>query len=154
MELPHLLRVNANMLTAFIRNADSSSSYPLHLSTFTLDEFERALRHSVVDPPCLLLAEVHAVLIYNMRTVPFNRHSAVISMNRELPEREYFWKAHHGVTLSELTEAMGDIGNNWERVALRHQEGRDGWEDALVGCIKDVSCSLACEVWTSADCTS
>jgi bromodomain adjacent to zinc finger domain protein 1A len=112
--------------------------YPLHLSTFTLDEFERALRHSVADPACVLLAEVHAVLIYNMRTVPFNRHSAVIALNRELPETRYFWKANHGVTLAELTDAMGDIGNSWERVPLRHQDERVGWEDALVGCIKDV----------------
>jgi bromodomain adjacent to zinc finger domain protein 1A len=125
-----------------------NSSYPLHLSTFTLDEFERALRHHVADPPCLLLAEIHSVLIYNMRTVPFNRHSAVISLNRERPERGYHWKARHGVTLSELTEVLGDVGNNWERVALRHQEGREGWQDALVGCIKDVS-KVKCQLHRS-----
>ena len=44
-----------------------------------------------------------------------------------------------GVKTDELVAAMADYGNNWERVALRHSEGREGWEDALVGCLKDVS---------------
>jgi hypothetical protein len=62
-----------------------------------------------------------------------------MSLNRQLPETTYYWENHHGVTLYDVVEAMGDIGNNWERVALRHQEGRDGWQDALFGCLKDVS---------------
>ena len=43
-----------------------------------------------------------------------------------------------GVTVKELTTAMADVGNNWERTPLRHSEGREGWEESLVGCIKDV----------------
>ena len=43
-----------------------------------------------------------------------------------------------GVSIDDLIGAMADVGNNWERVPLRHTEGRDGWEDALVGCLKDV----------------
>jgi len=43
-----------------------------------------------------------------------------------------------GVTIEELTTAMADVGNNWERTPLRHSEGRDGWEESLVGCLKDV----------------
>lgn len=43
-----------------------------------------------------------------------------------------------GVPFDELTAAMADVGNNWERVPLRHTEGREGWEDALVGMLKDV----------------
>ena len=43
-----------------------------------------------------------------------------------------------GVTVKELTTAMADVGNNWERTPLRHGEGREGWEESLVGCIKDV----------------
>src|ERR1700721_2994087 len=66
-------------------------SQPLHLSPFTLDEFEHAIRHPVMDPPCPLLAEVHSALIYNLRTVPFTRHSAVLSLLRlseEVDEKE------------------------------------------------------------------
>ncbi|KAJ7293284.1 hypothetical protein C8J57DRAFT_21670 [Mycena rebaudengoi] len=94
---------------------------PLHLSSFTLDEFEHAIRHSAVDIPCSMLAEIHSTLIYNLRTVPFQRHSALVSLLR----------------LKDLVEDEAEVGNNWERVPLRHSEGRDGWEDAVFGCLKD-----------------
>ena len=115
-------------------------SQPLHLSTFTLDEFEHAIQHNMPDLPCPLLAEVHSTLIYNLRTVPFQRHSAVLSLLRYKetlvpPESE---GTVLGVTLDQLTATMSDIGNNWERVPLRHSECRDGWEEALIGCLKDV----------------
>lgn len=47
-------------------------------------------------------------------------------------------KGEFGVSLDELTAAMADVGSNWERVPLRHSEGREGWEDAMLGCLKDV----------------
>lgn len=34
---------------------------------------------------------------------------------------------------------MSEVGNNWERVPLRAAEGREGWEEALVGCLTDVN---------------
>ncbi|THU94815.1 chromatin remodeling complex protein [Dendrothele bispora CBS 962.96] len=113
---------------------------PLHLSTFTLDEFEHAVRHSVTDLPCTLLAEVHSTLIYNLRTVPFQRHSAVLSLLRLKEDLEEDGKDDApmlGITIEDLTAAMADVGNNWERVPLRASEGREGWEDALLGCLKD-----------------
>ncbi|KII93497.1 hypothetical protein PLICRDRAFT_49537 [Plicaturopsis crispa FD-325 SS-3] len=110
---------------------------PLHLSSFTLDEFEYAMRHSVIDPPCQILAEVHSTLIYNLRTVPFKRHSAVLSLMHdddvEIEEDDRVL----GVSSEQLVSAMADVGNNWERVPLRASEGRAGWQDALVGCLKD-----------------
>ncbi|KAJ4489433.1 ATP-utilizing chromatin assembly and remodelling N-terminal-domain-containing protein [Lentinula edodes] len=113
---------------------------PLHISPFTLDEFEHAIKHTDVDMPCSLLAEVHSTLIYNLRTVPFARHSAVLSLLQRkdhlqsdgMEDEEYF-----GVNTDQLSAAMSDIGNNWERVPLRHSEGREGWEEALIGCLKD-----------------
>ncbi|KAF8078446.1 chromatin remodeling complex protein [Lyophyllum atratum] len=112
---------------------------PLHLSSFTLDEFEHALRHPAADPPCALLAEIHSTLIYNLRTVAFQRHSALVSLMRvhEGLEEEDSEDPMFGIPFNELTAAMADVGNNWERVPLRHTEGREGWEDALVGCLKD-----------------
>jgi bromodomain adjacent to zinc finger domain protein 1A len=109
---------------------------PLHISSFTLDEFQHAIQHSVIDPPCHLLAEVHSTLIYNLRTVPFQRHSAIFAL---LDIQEQMGVDHEvfGITVDKLTYAMADVGNNWERVPLRHTEGREGWEDALVGCMKD-----------------
>jgi len=72
------------------------------------------------------------------------RHSALLSLLREKESREGVGLADEpvlGVSTDELTAAMADVGNNWERVPLRPAEGRDGWEDALVGCLKDVRSS-------------
>lgn len=116
-------------------------SQPLHLSTFTMDEFEHALRHSLIEPPCALLGEIHSTLIYNLRTVSFTRHSAVLSLLRLQDTLEEEDNRDHrvlGVTVNELAAAMADVGNNWERVPLRHTEMRHGWEEALLGCLKDV----------------
>lgn len=113
----------------------------LHLSPFTLDEFEHAVKHSAEDLPCPLLAEVHSTLIYNLRTVPFARHSAVLSLLKRKEQLEAEGKqdeVYLGVTTDQLSSAVSDIGNNWERVPLRHSEGREGWEEALIGCLKDV----------------
>jgi bromodomain adjacent to zinc finger domain protein 1A len=98
----------------------------------------------VSDPPCNLLGEIHSTLIYNLRTVPFTRHSALVSLLRLKEEGEA--ESYFGITLDQLVAAMADVGNNWERVPLRHSEGRDGWEEALVGCIKDVSLRLSSKV--------
>ncbi|KAH9064169.1 chromatin remodeling complex protein [Lactarius vividus] len=108
---------------------------PLHLSTCTLDEFEHAIRHTLVEPSCQLVAEVHSSLIYNLRTVAFQRHSAVGSLMSASEDDEDVDDL--GVSVKELTTAMADVGNNWERTPLRHGEGREGWEESLVGCIKD-----------------
>lgn len=102
-----------------------------------MDDFEHALRHSVIEPPCPLLCEIHATLIYNLRTVPFNRHSAVLSLLRAKNTLEEQHKTL-GITIDQLAAAMADVGNSWERVPLRTQDARAGWEDALVGCLKDV----------------
>ncbi|KAG6381334.1 chromatin remodeling complex protein [Boletus reticuloceps] len=109
---------------------------PLHISPLTMDDFEHALRHSTIEPPCPLLCEIHATLIYNLRTVPFNRHSAVLSLLRVKDTLEEEHKIL-GITIDQLAAAMADVGNNWERVPLRAQDARAGWEDALIGCLKD-----------------
>jgi DDT domain len=111
-----------------------NDSQPLHMSTFTLDEFEHAIRHTLAEPPCQLIAEIHSSLIYNLRTVTFQRHSAVMSLMSASEDGE----DDLSITIEELTTAMTDIGNNWERTPLRHGEGREGWEESLVGCLKDV----------------
>jgi len=119
------------------------------LSVFSLDEFESSLRHSVVDPPCPLLAEIHSTLIYNLRTVSFVRHSALLSLlkrKEDIENNDDTEESVFGITIDRLVAAMADVGNNWERVPLRFAEGREGWEDALVGCLKDV-CSMLVSSW-------
>ena len=112
-------------------------SVPLHLSTFTLDEFEAALRHNTSEPPCALIAEIHATLIYNLRTIPSTRQTAINSLLDPLLSDVFC------ISPDVLTDAMLEVGNNWERVPLRATEGREGWEEALVGCLTDVSCDFA-----------
>jgi len=71
------------------------------------------------------------------------RHSAVLSLLRKIDvEEDNEEDVVLGVPLDTLTAAMAEVGNNWERVPLRHVEGREGWEDALLGCLKDVSVFL------------
>lgn len=108
----------------------------------------------MLDPPCNLLAEIHSTLIYNLRTVPFIRHSAVLSLMHFKEDidieddKSNEEDAVLGVTIAQLTAAMAEVGNNWERVPLRHAEGREGWEEALLGCLKDVSSyiTLWCDI--------
>lgn len=133
LELPDSLWVGFLRLVLNILNRRNDSQ-PLHLSTFTLDELEHAIRHTLAEPPCQLIAEIHSSLIYNLRTVTFQRHSAVMSLMSASEDGE----DDLGITIEELTTAMADLGNNWERTPLRHGEGREGWEESLVGCLKDV----------------
>ncbi|KAF8523145.1 chromatin remodeling complex protein [Hysterangium stoloniferum] len=105
---------------------------PLKLSSFTLDELESAIRHNDLDQPVTLIAEIHSSLIYALRALSTHRHSAVVSLLQEEDEID-----PEGVTTAELTDALADIGNNWERQPLRVDEGRSGWEEAMIGCIKD-----------------
>jgi bromodomain adjacent to zinc finger domain protein 1A len=112
-----------------------------------MDEYEGALRHRYVDPPCQLLAEIHSTLIYLLRTVSFVRHSAVISLMDIVENPSLDSDEIYGVSVSELTTAMADVGNNWERAPLRHNEGRAGWEESLIGCLKDVRIYPLFENW-------
>jgi bromodomain adjacent to zinc finger domain protein 1A len=137
MEFPGYLWVSQQLQMVTYVCLTVCRRQPLHLSTFTMDEFEHALRHSLVDPPCALLGEIHSTLIYNLRTVPFTRHSAVLSLLRLQDTLEEDHRVL-GVSVDELAGAMADVGNNWERIPLRHTEMRDGWEEALLGCLKDV----------------
>ncbi|KAL0950970.1 hypothetical protein HGRIS_007718 [Hohenbuehelia grisea] len=113
---------------------------PLHLSTFTLDEYEHALRHNVVDLPCPLLAEIHSTLIYNLRNVPFTKNAAHFSFTRyrdAIKVNGMIDERIMGVDVEQFLTAMGSVGGNWERVPLRPSESREGWEDALMGCLQD-----------------
>lgn len=136
---------------------DPACRHVLHLSSFTLDDYEHALRHSLSDPPCNLLAEIHSVLIYNLRTIPYERHASITSL-RELEYRNKCEGHEDGVvSIDDLVSRMEPWGNNWERVPLKHSDGRTGWQGALIGCLKDVSEYLATcvsqpltEAWPSA----
>ncbi|KZT40060.1 hypothetical protein SISSUDRAFT_1060571 [Sistotremastrum suecicum HHB10207 ss-3] len=111
---------------------------PLHLSPFSLDDYERAILHSQVDNPCFLIAEIHTCLIYNLRQVQGHRHSAIVSLSEMKQEMEARGIPDmDDVSIDALTDALIDKGNSWERNPLRASETRDGWHDSMIGCLKD-----------------
>ncbi|KAG9001450.1 hypothetical protein FRB94_004765 [Tulasnella sp. JGI-2019a] len=121
----------------------------LNLSPFTLDEYERALKHSLVELPCNIIADIHCCLIDMVKERPFERHCAIISL-MELKtadagpdmgvtssehEKEDDWQ----VEIDELVAALADVGVSWETTTptLFESDVRDGWEPVLVGFLKD-----------------
>lgn len=107
-------------------------SAPLNLSTFTLDEYEHALRHATADPPCALIAESHVALMTVLRNQhPTKHHPAVVSLMQEDDGPEDV------ISGEDLLNRLEAYGNNWEKVSLKAADGREGWEDALIGCLKD-----------------
>ncbi|KZW00685.1 hypothetical protein EXIGLDRAFT_639080 [Exidia glandulosa HHB12029] len=105
-------------------------SAPLNLSTFTLDEYEHALRHSTTDPPCALITESHQALMSVLRNQQAAKHHpAVVSlMNTEDGPEDV-------VSSEELLRRIEDVGNTWE-MGL-NAAGREPWESCLIGCLKD-----------------
>jgi bromodomain adjacent to zinc finger domain protein 1A len=85
-----------------------------------------------------LVCEIPSTLVYNLRTGPFIRHSALVSLFR-LKEDGYQAEPQFGVAVNKSIAAMADVGNNWERVPLRHGGRIKDLEEAFVsGCMKDV----------------
>ena len=113
------------------------------MSSFTLDEFERALRHGLVDPPCRLLSEIHVALLNVIAEKPFDRHCAVVSLMdlKNVESTPYDKDDDWQVEIDELLAALADVGVSWEVTlpALVGDEKREGWENTLVGVLKDVS---------------
>ena len=114
-----------------------------------MDEYEKALRHSVIDPPCRLIAEIHVCLINLIQERPFERHAAIVSLmelkdvlpeTKHAHEREDDW----WVEIDELLAALAEVGVSWESSllssVLKAEADRDGWECLMVGVLKDVSC--------------
>jgi bromodomain adjacent to zinc finger domain protein 1A len=46
-------------------------------------------------------------------------------------------------SIEELLTALASRGGNWERSPLRNTPDREGWQDAIVGLIKDVGYSFS-----------
>ncbi|WFD28500.1 dolichyl-P-Glc:Glc1Man9GlcNAc2-PP-dolichol alpha-1,3-glucosyltransferase [Malassezia nana] len=132
---------------------------PLGISSMALDDFESALRHPVAEPPCVLLAEMHAVLLNAIvRDGPHSRDlaPAAVAQRRAAARRDEASPLETPAddadvkgpldddTASELSdsperevlEAAREIGRGWQRSEL-HDEVRTGWERHLVGCLVD-----------------
>lgn len=129
---------------------------PLGISSIALDDFESALRHPVAEPPCVLLAEMHAVLLNSIvRDGPHSRDLAPAAVAQRLaavsrdealpldageePKDEALIEASSDVSDSperEVFDAAREIGRGWQRSEL-HDELRTGWERSLVGCLVD-----------------
>jgi hypothetical protein len=83
------------------------------------------------------MAEIHTCLAYNIRQVPGQRNTASTSLYEASHE-------HDGLddglktTTEELLNALATRGGNWERAPLRNTPDREGWQDAIIGLLKDV----------------
>lgn len=133
---------------------------PLHLSTFTLDDFSSALRHPFREPKCLLVSEIHSALVNligadQSRVFGSTGASTLDSLRAEATEAE-------GEERDELDEDNDDGGvaqgegysaeldalvrrgigyaRRWDRSAkLKSADGRAGWERHVIGAICQVS---------------
>lgn len=128
----------------------------LCLSPIAFDDLDAALRHPTHDPPCPLLAEVHAALLQTI--VRDGAHSrdmapAMVQARQRMHEAPEVLeepekpaddaKSDQSSDLDDLDEspervvidAAYDIGHQWERRALKAEDGRRGWESHLVGCL-------------------
>ena len=116
-----------------------TSRVPLHLSPFLLDDFEKGIRH-MGQTPCFLIAEIHSCLVYNIRQVASQRNIAMASLYEVQQSPQHSGK-HTGneVSIDQLLEVLRERGNNWERAPLRSTARREGWQEAVIGLLKDVS---------------
>jgi bromodomain adjacent to zinc finger domain protein 1A len=108
----------------------------LKISSFTLDEYECAIRHSLPDVPCTLIAEVNSCLMSVAKERSPIKMIALDSLN--------FYDAVDPpgeVPLAELQKAAKALGDKrssgWDSPAAR-ENGRVGWEDGLAIFIRDV----------------
>ncbi|KAH7104205.1 hypothetical protein BKA62DRAFT_497973 [Auriculariales sp. MPI-PUGE-AT-0066] len=107
-------------------------SQPLNLSTFTLDDFESALRHNTSEVTCSLIAEVHVALMGVLRNLHAQKHQpALVSLMQEDDAETDL------VPVQDLLTRMETYGQTWEKQLPKAADGRSGWEDSLVGCLKD-----------------
>ena len=122
-------------------------SQPLHLSFFTLDDFEHALRHTLAVPRCSLLAEVHTALINCLRSLSSapGRDTFIASLRETVdmgnPETS------EGQPDIELLEVVCR-GEGTKNDVLKVANGREGWESALVGYILEVSLAVPTEFFS------
>ncbi|KAF9512921.1 hypothetical protein BS47DRAFT_1329990 [Hydnum rufescens UP504] len=107
----------------------------LKISSFTLDEYECAIRHSLPDVPCTLIAEVNSCLMSVAKERSPVKMIALDSLN--------FYDAVDPpgeVPLAELQKAAKALGDKrssgWDSPAAR-ENGRVGWEDGLAIFIRD-----------------
>ncbi|WFD34868.1 dolichyl-P-Glc:Glc1Man9GlcNAc2-PP-dolichol alpha-1,3-glucosyltransferase [Malassezia cuniculi] len=125
----------------------------LGLSPIAFDDLDAALRHPTHDPPCALLAEVHTALLQTVvRDGAHSKELAPAMIEAKQRQREQVAVPEAPIPddasaissdLDDLDEspervvidAAHDIGHQWERRALRIEDGRRGWETHVVGCL-------------------
>jgi bromodomain adjacent to zinc finger domain protein 1A len=123
-------------ILSFLKVPDNLNviSVPLNLGPFSLEQYGQAIRHSA-PTPCFLLAEIHTCLAYNIRQVTGVRNTASTSLYESLQDDNDDPDAY---SIHDLLTSLAARGSNWERSPLRSTANRDGWQDAIIGLLKDV----------------
>ncbi|KAF8342653.1 ATP-utilizing chromatin assembly and remodelling N-terminal-domain-containing protein [Cantharellus anzutake] len=106
----------------------------LKLSTFTLDEYEMAVRHNLPDVQCALITEIHLCLLTVAKERSPIKFIALDSLNfYDSQDRE------GEVPFADLTKAAKSVGDRrasgWETPIGR--ESKSGWEEGLTIFIRD-----------------
>ena len=108
----------------------------LKLSTFTLDEFEMAIRHSLADVPCTLITEINISLMAVAKERNPVKFIALDSLDfYDSQDRE------GEVPFAELTKAARSLGDRRASGMDTpvNKEFKSGWEEGLTIFIRDVS---------------
>lgn len=115
----------------------------LKISSFTLDDYENAIRHNIPELPCNLLAETHACLLTVARERAGTKYIAMDSLDAQESEEkddDSPKHIHSSVSLSDIAHEAKGLGYKAHISGLSSSKDspRTGWEDALAIYIRDV----------------
>ncbi|KAF8310996.1 hypothetical protein DL93DRAFT_2083951 [Clavulina sp. PMI_390] len=108
----------------------------LKISTFTLDEFESAIRHTNPDIPCTLLAETHSCLLTVAKERTGVRYTAIESLEAEEMDLD---DSAHGVSLADIAHEAKGLGYKSQLAtgSSSKDSTRSTWEDTLAIYLRD-----------------
>jgi bromodomain adjacent to zinc finger domain protein 1A len=115
----------------------------LKISSFTLDDYENAIRHNIAELPCNLLAEAHACLLAVARERAGTKYMAMGSLEAHEPvetDADPGKRIHSGASLADIAHEAKGLGYkaHMSGVSPSKDFPRAGWEDALAIYIRDV----------------
>lgn len=115
----------------------------LKISSFTLDDYENAIRHNIPELPCNLLAEVHACLLAVARERAGIKYMAMDSLEAQESvetDADLRKRVHSGISLADIAHEAKGLGYkaHMSGASPSRDLPRTGWEDALAIYIRDV----------------
>ena len=112
-----------------------TTSKPLNLSPFTIDEFEQSLYHKDPYTPSPIMAEIHSCLINTLindlsSAEPIRPMGVPVNQAGDGENDTDYWEGLKGATTETLRPIADDFASTWTNPIPRD---RKGWESTLVG---------------------